>query len=84
MARNHVIHGFKFNGVDLKAARFSIDEADEFAPLVLPHSAKASFPLGDQTLTKAEFTPDRFVLALFEKHRLVFGFPRLGEGWKKG
>jgi len=83
MARNHVIHGFKFNGVDLKAGRFSINKSNEFTVSIFPDPTESSLSLGDQTLPKAEFALDEVVLPPLEKHRLVFGVPRYGKGGKE-
>jgi hypothetical protein len=67
MTRDHMVHRFQFNGVNLEAAWSSINQTSEFTFSVFPHPTETSLPLRDETLSKTEFTLDEVTLTLFKE-----------------
>jgi hypothetical protein len=70
MTRNHVIHRFEFDGIDLKTARSSINQTPEFTRSVFPDPAETPSSLRDETLSKTEITPYQITFTFFEKQGL--------------
>ena len=88
MTRYHVIHRFQFDGIDLKAAWSSVNQASKYPRPIFPITTEASPSFRYKTSTKAELTMNSIIFTPFVKHGLPIeaflrrrlNFFRLGEG----
>jgi hypothetical protein len=67
MAGEHMIHRFKLDGIDLKSARLSVDQAIEISSQVFPDPTESPSPFWYQTSSEAELTLNKIVIAFSEK-----------------
>jgi len=67
VARDHVIHRFKFNGIDLKADGFPINQTVKSSFMVLSNPTKTPLPFWNNTFSKTEFTLNEEVFPSFPK-----------------
>jgi hypothetical protein len=82
MTWDHVIHRFQFDGIDLKAARFSVNQASKCPRPVFPITTETSSSFRYETFTKAELATNGIILTpsvkqslpidVFKRRRLDF------------
>jgi len=77
MARDHVIHRLQLDGIDLKAARPSVDQASEYPRPIFPITTEPPPSFRYEALAKAESATNGIILAPFVKQSLpIKAFPR--------
>ena len=82
MARDHVIHRFQFDGIDLKAARPPVHQAMKYSRPIFPVTTEAPSSFRYQTAPKAELTLNGIIPGLLVKQGLPIkgGLDSLGLG----
>jgi len=79
MTWDHVIHRFQLDGIDLKAARSSVNQASEYPYPIFPITTEASSSFRYETSPKAKLTTDRIIFTPFVKQSLpIKAFLRRG------
>jgi len=70
MTWDHVIHRFQFDGVDLKAARSSVNQASKYPRPVFSITTETSSSFRYETSSKAESATNGIIFTPFVKHSL--------------